>query len=83
MCEVPGLKARDAQLLAGAGQGSARQVAGCDPAPLHVQVSKFAATSTGRRYLGGAAPPALADVQGWIRQAAGTLTSQQALRRSA
>ena len=83
MCEVPGLKARDAQLLAGASQGSAAQVALCDPAPLHAQVSKFAATSTGRRYLRGAAPPSLSDVQNWIRQAAGTLTSQQSLRRSA
>jgi hypothetical protein len=83
MCEVPGLNARDAQLLAGSGQSSAAELALCDPAPLHAQVSKFAATSTGRRYLRGAAPPSLSDVQNWIRQAAGRLTSQQSLRRSA
>ncbi len=83
MCEVPGLKSRDAQLLAGAGQASAVQLARCEPASLHAQVSQFAITSTGRRYLRGAAPPSLADVESWIRDAKGSLSASQSQRRSA
>jgi hypothetical protein len=83
MCEVPGLKSRDAQLLAGTGQGSAVQLARCDPAALHAQVSEFAATSTGRRYLRSAPPPSLADAETWIRDAAESLPAQQSHRRSA
>ncbi|QDT07912.1 hypothetical protein K227x_63410 [Rubripirellula lacrimiformis] len=70
MCEIPGLLARDCQLLAGSQYNSAATVAVCDPHALHQEVSAFAATASGRRCLRGAEPPPLADVQQWIDNAA-------------
>ncbi len=81
MCEVPGLKCRDAQLLAGANCETAAKLAAYDSASLHREVSEFAATTSGRRYLRGAAPPTVLDVKKWIGNAGGQ--SQSPLRRSA
>ena len=83
MCEVPGLRCRDAQLLAGADRDRAAQVAACDAVTLHRRVSQFAATSTGRRYLRGASPPTLADVTTWIQNARESSREQPPRRRSA
>jgi hypothetical protein len=83
MCEVPGLRSGEAQLLAGAGYDSVTQVARCDPAVLHREVSEFAATTTGRRYLRGSAPPSLAVIKRWIGNAAETALASRPRRRSA
>jgi predicted flap endonuclease-1-like 5' DNA nuclease len=80
MCDVPGLKCREAQLLSGAQYDTAEKVAGCDPTALHREVSEFAATARGRRYLCGAAPPSLGEVKRWIEDAA---TTQLPVRRRA
>ncbi len=69
MCEVPGLLARECQLIAGSGYHSAAMIATCDPEILHREVSTFSQTSTGRRYLRGADLPKLSDVQRWIADA--------------
>ncbi|TWU58447.1 hypothetical protein Poly51_12250 [Rubripirellula tenax] len=69
MCEIPGLMARDCQMLAGARYDAAATIAVCEADVLHQEVSAFAATPTGRRYLRGTDPPKLADVRRWIASA--------------
>ena len=88
MCEVGGLKGRDAQLLAGAGYDCAHRIATCDPETLHREVSLFATTSDGRRYLRGGSPPKFGDIKSWIGNAleaiqSGDNESGEQTRRSA
>lgn len=83
MCEVGGLKGRDAQLLAGAGYDDALRIATCDPETLHREVSLFATTSDRRHYLRGGSPPKLGDVKNWIENACEAIESGEQSRRSA
>lgn len=69
MCEIPNLLARDTQMLAGASYDAAASVAACDAETLHAEISRFAVTSAGRRYLRGVDGPKLADVDRWIADA--------------
>ena len=69
MCEVPGLSALAAQLLAGGGYQTRESVAACDPADLHETLAQYAMTSAGRRYLRGQTPPELSEVIEWIQNA--------------
>ena len=80
MCQVSGLRCRDAQLLVGAGYVDAAGVAACESKQLFREVSEFAGTSSGRRYLRGASAPGPAEIAEWIA-AAGGADSQQ--RRAA
>lgn len=83
MCEVPRLKPREAQLLAGTGLSSAAKLAQYDPATLYAMVCEFAATSTGLRYLRAAPRPTADDVEGWVRAATSSSSTPQPHRRSA
>lgn len=83
MCEVPDLKPINAQLLAGAGQTSAAELAQCEPAHLFALVSNFAATSTGRRYLRGTEPPTRSDIDSWVLSATNASSLKTPMRRSA
>lgn len=69
MCQIADLKSSDAQLLAGAGFDSAHQVAIANPAAIVQSVSEFAATTSGRRYLRGTAPPTNDQIQLWQQNA--------------
>ena len=82
MCQIGGLRCRDTQLLAGAGFDSAHSVAGTDPNLLVKQVSEFAATTSGRRYLRGAAPPTPDEILTWQQNAAQSVNASPQ-RRSA
>ncbi len=81
MCEIPNLKCRDAQLLAGAGFDSAFMVASSEPATIHQRIIGYSATTAGRRHLRGATPPNFDDVCQWIRNAVTSGTND--CRRSA
>ncbi|MCG8649130.1 MAG: DUF4332 domain-containing protein, partial [Pirellulales bacterium] len=69
MRDVPGLKASQAQLLAGSGYRSAKELAAVDPVKLHRDVVRFASTTSGRRCLRGQRPPSQRDVAAWIEAA--------------
>ncbi|TWT53709.1 hypothetical protein Pla22_13410 [Rubripirellula amarantea] len=69
MCDVPGLNALAAQMLAGAGITDRSTLSNCDSTELHAKVSDYATTSAGRRYLRGSMPPKLSEVQKWIDDA--------------
>ncbi len=75
MCEVPHLKSRDAQLLAGAGFGSAMTVVMADPGTIYHRVSDYALTTAGRRYLRGAKAPTRDTVREWLENATLATTS--------
>ncbi|WP_197231319.1 DUF4332 domain-containing protein [Novipirellula artificiosorum] len=91
-CQVPGLRARDAQMLAGAGCANAIALAASDISLLHQEILRYSTTSAGRRYLRGAKPPSRAEIANWVRSVVGPasvipLTSNDGspseLRRSA
>ncbi len=65
-CEVPGLRCRDAQMLAGAGCRQGMDLAKRDVETLYQDVSNYANGSAGRRYLRGTSPPSLSEVAKWI-----------------
>lgn len=69
MCGVPGLNCLESQLLAGAGFVTRQSIADSDTETLHRAVSRYAATSAGKRYLRGRNPPLLVDVTAWIENA--------------
>ena len=70
MCAVPGLNCLESQLLAGAGFVTRQSIAQCEAEALHQAVSRYAATSPGKRYLRGQNPPTLIDAKGWIHDSA-------------
>jgi hypothetical protein len=70
-CRIPGLRRREARLLAACGYAEAEQVAGADVAELAKKVQTLCATSRGKRLLGAnAKTPARGQVAQWVRQAA-------------
>lgn len=77
MCQIPGLRCGDAQLLVGAGYIDAAGVAACESKQLFRQVSEFAGTSSGRRYLRGASAPGPAEIAEWIAAASGVNSRQR------
>ncbi|WZU44553.1 DUF4332 domain-containing protein [Stieleria varia] len=83
MCQIPRLTGLDAQLLAGAGYQSARQLAICDARLVHIEVSRFALTTAGRRYLRGNSPPDLQTISAWVRATRQLRYSETPLRRAA
>jgi len=66
MCEVPGLLARDTQLLVGAGYRNFDQVKAGNAELIHQAITRFADTSEGRSVLRNGEVPALKLVQQWV-----------------
>lgn len=83
MCQIAGLRSRDAQLLAGAGFKSAQDLANSDNAAIFDKVSEFAKTTSGRRYLRGASAPSNDDVYLWSENAARVVNADAPHQRSA
>ena len=69
MCEVPGLRAIDTQLLTGSGCECGRDLASANADTLHIQIIEYAATSAGKRYLRGGDPPQKFNITQWIEDA--------------
>lgn len=69
MCDVPGLRGHDAQLLVGCGVTTASALARQDASALLSKVTAFAKTSAGERLLRDSAPPDAAEVLSWITAA--------------
>jgi hypothetical protein len=67
MCEVPGLLARDTQLLVGAGYRTAAQVRGAVADTLHRSIIRFADTTDGKRATRNSSVPDLDTVKTWIK----------------
>lgn len=67
MCEVPGLLARDTQLLVGAGYRTAAQVRGAIAQTLYRALLRFADTTDGKRATFNSSAPDLDDVKAWVK----------------
>lgn len=81
--QLEGLSDVHAQLLAGSGYTSAEAIAQCEPAKLQADVSRFALTTSGRRYLQGGKLPSAKRMARWIVDARSSWNDSQPLRRSA
>jgi len=66
MCEIPGLLARDTQLLVGAGYRNFDQIKAADASLMHQAITRFADTSEGRSVMRNGEAPSLWLVQQWI-----------------
>jgi len=69
MCQVPGLRGHDAQLLVGCEITTPAQIRGYSAAGLLAVVGPFAESREGQRMLRSANAPDLAEVQDWINWA--------------
>lgn len=69
MCEIPGLLARDTQLLVGAGYRTAAQVRGAIADTLYRAILRFADTTEGKRAIRNSNVPDLSTVKAWISSA--------------
>jgi len=69
MCDIPGLLARDTQLLVGAGYRTAAQVHGATTDTLHRAILRFAETTDGKRATRNSSVPDLDTVKAWIKSA--------------
>ncbi len=67
MCEVPGLLARDTQLLVGAGYRTAAQVRAAVAETMHRAILRFADTTDGKRATRNSSAPDLDTVKAWIK----------------
>ena len=68
MCDVPGLRGHDAQLLVGAEIREASELEKANPAEVLKKVLAFADSTRGERILRGSNPPDEAEVRDWVTQ---------------
>ena len=66
MCQVPGLRGHDAQLLVGCEITTPEKIRTYSPEALLSIVGPFAESREGQRMLRSSNPPDLAEVQDWI-----------------
>ncbi|HBJ36219.1 MAG TPA: DUF4332 domain-containing protein [Planctomycetaceae bacterium] len=71
MCEVPGLLARDTQLLVGIGYRTAAQVHAATAETLHREILRFANTSDGKRAIRNSSVPDINAINDWIKLSPG------------
>jgi hypothetical protein len=69
MCQVPGLRGHDVQMLVACGITDPEQLAGASPKQLHQQTSRFIETPTARRLIRNPQAPPLDEVRQWIQYA--------------
>jgi len=67
MCELPGLLARDTQLLVGVGYRTTAQVRAAVAETLHRAIVRFADTTEGKRATRNSSVPDLASVTAWMK----------------
>lgn len=67
MCDIPGLLARDTQLLVGAGYRTAAQVHAATTDTLYRAILRFAETTDGKRATRNSSVPDLDTVKAWIK----------------
>ncbi|MEZ6065082.1 MAG: DUF4332 domain-containing protein [Planctomycetaceae bacterium] len=70
MCQVPGLRGHDVQMLVACGITDPEQLAGMNGKQLHQQVTRFVATPTARRLMRNPQAPDANEVRNWITWAA-------------
>jgi hypothetical protein len=78
MCQVPGLRGHDVQMLVACGVTSASQLASAEPGQLHRQICRFAETPFARRLIRDASAPDLSEVQDWCSWARFTASAKAA-----
>ncbi len=82
MCQLDCFKARDVQLLVGAGFTTCEQLSSQPTQTISREVQRFAMTSAGVRYRRGAEPPTFDEIRSWrddaIRFCANSNTSRKA-----
>jgi hypothetical protein len=78
MCQVPGLLSRDVQMLVGVNIRTAESLAAADAKTLVAMMKRCAITPDGRRWLRGASPADVFQVERWIADAAKTNRSRRA-----
>jgi hypothetical protein len=66
MCGVPGLLARDTQLLVGAGYRTVSEIRHADAGVLHDAIGRYAATGEGQRALRGGEVPGRTLIERWV-----------------
>lgn len=69
MCQVPGLRGHDVQMLVACGVTDPDQLAGEDATRLHQQVTCFVGTPTARRIMRNPTVPEKAEVKNWVAYA--------------
>ena len=70
MCQVPGLRGHDVQLLVACGVTTPEQLAQADSARLSERANQFVATPAAKRLMRNPQPPELEEVREWISWAA-------------
>ena len=82
MCQLDCFKARDVQLLVGAGFTTCEQLSSQPTQTINREVQRFAKTSAGARYRRGAEPPTFDEIRAWrdaaIRFCASSSSSRKA-----
>ena len=66
MCQVPGLRGHDIQILVACGITAPAELAAIDPATLRQQAVRFVDTPLARRQMRDPTPPELEEVREWI-----------------
>lgn len=66
MCQVPGLRGHDVQMLVACGVAAPEELAAADIARLHQQLTRFVATPTARRLIRNPQPPDKAEIANWV-----------------
>lgn len=69
MCDVPGLRGHDAQMIVAAGVLTRKALAETEPQDLHLMADDYARSAEGQRELRQTAPPDLSEVAQWIASA--------------
>ncbi len=82
MCQLPGLRVRDVQLLVGAGIDSTEALSSRTARDIDSRVSEFGGTTAGLRYLRGAPAPTLDDIHQWRDAAIRQISSQRPLGKT-
>jgi len=67
MCEIPGLRGIDAQLLVGVGIETTQDLRSADTASLHQLIREYAASSEGQRIVRSSRLPTRERVSGWTK----------------
>lgn len=70
MCEVPGLRGIDAQLLVGVGIGTTQDLRSADTPTLHQRIREYAASSEGKRIVRNSRLPTREQVSNWTKSPA-------------
>lgn len=77
MCQLPGMLARETQMLVGAGYPTADKIARSKSDTIRADILPYAETVAGLRQLRGEQPPTLPRIEQWVDEAALALVRQK------